>query len=97
MIGWADQRFRYYIKKEGEKPIRLDGMAHARHSMKGSLQHILAYIIGAALMFLMIYFIGDASKTTVLYDTLKLWGIIVIIDNVISISYFIWPRPEKKQ
>ena len=97
MIQWSDQRFRYYVKKEGDKPKRLAGMAHAWHSMKGSLKHILAYIIGGALLLLMIYVINDSNKTEALYGTLKLWGIIVVIDNLISLSYFIWPRPERAQ
>lgn len=92
MIQWADERFRYYIKKEGEKPERKVGMGYAKHSMKGSLKHIIAYFIGALMLLGMILVIGDGTKSTALYATLKIWGMIVLIDNVISISYFVWPR-----
>ncbi|MFJ7935228.1 hypothetical protein [Sporosarcina sp. NPDC096371] len=95
MIRWADERFVYYIQKQGSKPVRKAGMAHARHSMKGSLQHLLAYIIGAAFLLAMIYFIDDPSRTEALSETLRLWALVLGIDFVISISYFIWPRPEK--
>ncbi|WP_274308188.1 hypothetical protein [Solibacillus daqui] len=95
MIHWADERFIYYIQKQGPKPIRKTGYAYARHSMKGSLQHVLAYIIGAAFLVAMIYFINAPAKTEVFLETLKIWALVLGIDFVFSISYFIWPRPEK--
>lgn len=94
MVQWADERFLYYVKREGPKPIRRIGMDFAKHSMKGSLQHVLAYIIGGALLLFMIFYIGDSSKTEILWGTLKLWGVVVLIDNAISITYFIWPRKK---
>ncbi|WP_342507226.1 hypothetical protein [Sporosarcina sp. FSL K6-2383] len=95
MIRWADERFVYYIQKQGPKPVRKTGFAHARHSMKGSLQHVLAYIIGAAFLAAMIYFIDDPTRTEALSGMLKVWALVLGIDLVISLSYFIWPRPEK--
>ncbi|MCG3087894.1 hypothetical protein [Sporosarcina cyprini] len=95
MIRWADERFLYYVKKQGTKPVKKTGYAHARHSMKGSLQHVLAFIIGGTFLIAMIYLIGDAEKTEALFDMLRLWAIILAVDVVISLSYFIWPRPEK--
>lgn len=95
MVRWADEHFVYYIQKQGPKPIRKTGLAHARHSMKGSLQHVLAYIIGSAFLVIMIYFIDDPARTEALSGILKIWGLVLAIDLVISISYFIWPRPEK--
>ncbi|WP_301110001.1 hypothetical protein [Sporosarcina sp.] len=95
MIRWADVRFLYYIKKQGSKPEKKTGYAHARHSMKGSLQHVLAFIIGGAFLAGMIYFVADADKTEALFQMLKLWAVILAIDIGISLSYFIWPRAEK--
>ena len=63
MIRWADERFLYYVKKQGEKPVRKPGLAYAKHSMKGSLQHVLAFLMGGAFLFIMIYVIDDLSKT----------------------------------
>ncbi|MFB9974102.1 hypothetical protein FPQ10_09025 [Allobacillus sp. SKP2-8] len=94
IIQWADERFAYYVKREGPKPPRRVGIEYAKHSMKGSLQHILAYMIGGAILLFMIYYIGNDTDTTVLESTLKFWGIIVIVDNVISLTYFIWPREK---
>ncbi|MDW0116698.1 hypothetical protein QTL97_07105 [Sporosarcina thermotolerans] len=95
MIRWADERFVYYIKKQGTKPARRSGMAYAKHSLKGSLQHVLAFIIGGAFLYLMIYWIDDPDRTQSLSDMLKLWLLILGIDFVLSISYFIWPKPAK--
>lgn len=95
MIRWADERFVYYVKKQGPKPIKKIGWDHAKHSFKGSLQHVLAFIIGGAFLFIMIYLIDDPTKTEALSGMLKLWALILVIDFVISISYFIWPRPAK--
>ena len=50
MIRWADEWFRYYIQKTGTKPVRKTGYEYARHSMKGTFQHLLAYIIGGAFL-----------------------------------------------
>ncbi|MDW0113444.1 hypothetical protein [Sporosarcina saromensis] len=95
MIRWADERFVYYVKKQGPKPMRKTGWDHAKHSFKGSLQHVLAFIIGGAFLFIMIYLIDDPTQTEALSGMLKLWSLILGIDFVISISYFIWPRQAK--
>lgn len=94
MIRWSDERFLYYVKREGEKPKRKIGMEYAKHSMSGTLKHILAYIFGGAILLLMIFYIGDKSKTEELWATLNFWGIVVLIDIFISITYFIWPRKK---
>ncbi|MEK4487603.1 hypothetical protein MHH81_18980 [Psychrobacillus sp. FSL H8-0484] len=95
MIQWADEKFLYYVQKQGSKPVRKTGIEYARHTMKGFLQHLLAYIIGGVLLLALIFFIDDSSRSEVLWNTLRVWGIILGIDFVITISYFIWPRPVK--
>lgn len=96
MIRWADEKFLYYIKRQGPKPVRKTGFAYARHSMKGTLQHLLAFIIGAIFLSLLIYLINDPTRTEALSGTLKIWTLALGIDFAISITYFIWPRPEKR-
>ncbi|MDY0394483.1 hypothetical protein RWE15_08535 [Virgibacillus halophilus] len=49
-------------------------MDYAIHSMKGSLLHVLAYVIGGAMLLGMILCIGDSGKTAELWNTLKYWG-----------------------
>ncbi|GKV67511.1 putative membrane protein YmcC [Sporosarcina sp. NCCP-2716] len=94
MIRWADERFLYYVKKQGPKPQKKTGYAHARHSMKGSMQHVLAYLIGGAFLIVMVYLIADNERTEALQQMLKLWTLVLGIDIAISASYFIWPRQE---
>lgn len=92
LIRWADARFLYYFKRVGEKPEKIVGYEYARLSMKGSFQHLVAYIIGAGILFLLIYLVQDASRMEIFYSTLKIWSLVLSIDFLISIMYFIWPR-----
>ncbi|WP_306610693.1 hypothetical protein [Bhargavaea cecembensis] len=92
MVRWADERFRYYILKEGPRPAKLRGWAHARDSLKGSLLHVVAWALGGGYLLLMIVLVDDPGRTEVLGDILKVWSLVVGIDLAISLSYFIWPR-----
>ncbi|WOV83633.1 hypothetical protein PGH26_12180 [Sporosarcina jeotgali] len=96
MIQWADERFQYYVTKEGPKPIRRTGYAHAIHSMKGSLRHVLAFAIGALMILFVVWYINTPEQTAEYQNTLKLWTLILIADIIISASYFIWPRTARK-
>ncbi|MCY8837768.1 hypothetical protein [Bacillus atrophaeus] len=95
MIQWADERFQYYVNKQGTKPVKRFGMDFAKHYAKSLLRHALAYLIGAGLLVGMIYFINDPSRTEALSGILKLWTIVLGIDAIITISYFIWPKKAK--
>ncbi len=59
MIHWADEKFLYYVKKQplAKKP-KLYGMAYARFYAKGWFKHVFAYLIGAGLLFAMIFVVG---------------------------------------
>lgn len=95
MIQWADEKFQYYVTKKGAKPLKRFGMDHAKHGAKGWIRHVLAYLIGAGLLAGMIYFINDSARTEALSGILKLWTVIIGIDFLITVSYFIWPKKEK--
>jgi hypothetical protein len=95
MIQWADIRFQYYVMKQGEKPRKRFGLEHAKHYFKGWLRHLLAYAIGASLIILGIFLIQAPSRTEALSGLLNTWTMVLVIDLIISISYFIWPRKEK--
>lgn len=34
MINWADDRFRYYVMKQGSKPYKLDGLDYSKTMLK---------------------------------------------------------------
>lgn len=95
MIQWADKHFQYYVTKQGSKPVKLYGMEYAKHYMKSWFRHVLAYLIGAGLLAGMIYFIHDPSQTKVLSGLLQFWSLVLGVDLMIAISYFIWPGKEK--
>jgi len=95
MVNWADEKFLYYVKKEGRKPTPLFGMEYALHYLKGFGKHVLSYLIGATLLGGMIFLINDPSRTEALFSVLKIWTFVLGIDLVFTISYFIWPKKKK--
>lgn len=48
MIRCFDDRFRYYVMKQGEKPAKVYGYDYA----KSLIKHKIAYIIGIGLLYL---------------------------------------------
>ncbi|KAA0547827.1 hypothetical protein FZW96_08775 [Bacillus sp. BGMRC 2118] len=95
MLQWADAKFQYYITKSGEKPQALHGIDFAKHTSKGWLRHVVAYLIGSSLLIVVQLFIQDNAKTEALISILKVWTFVLIIDFLISITYFIWPKQQK--
>jgi hypothetical protein len=95
MIQWADERFQYYVTKQGPKPVARFGMDYAKHYFKGWGRHLLSYLIGAGLLLGMIYFINDPTRTEALSGILQIWSLVLGVDFLISISNFIWPKKEK--
>ncbi|GAA3409249.1 hypothetical protein ACFFNY_09220 [Paenibacillus hodogayensis] len=98
MIRWADVRFahRFAGGPPPAKKIRF-GSEHARAERLSWLHHLLAWAIGCAILYGMIWFVGDTGKTKALTDMIRYWSIVLGIDFIISFSYTLWPRPEKKQ
>jgi hypothetical protein len=97
MIEWADQRFQYYVTKQGEKPKKLYGIEYSKQYFKSWVRHLIAYAIGATLLAGLIFWIGDATRTEALSGMLRFWSFVLVIDLVIAISHFIWPKKEKKK
>ncbi|MCI1696798.1 hypothetical protein [Aneurinibacillus aneurinilyticus] len=95
MIRWADERFQYYVTRQGPKPPERFGMEYARHYLKGWVRHALAYLIGAGLLAGMIYLINDPSRTGALSGILRVWTVVLGVDFIIAISHFIWPKKAK--
>lgn len=96
MIQWADAQFAYrYAGGPKPEPKPKYGKAHARHERQGWLMHLFAWAIGCAVLYGMIWFVGDAGRTEQLAGTLRLWSIILAIDFAISFSYTLWPKQDK--
>lgn len=97
MIAWADDRFRFYIARQGEKPAKLYGLAYSRNYLKGWLLHLLAYGIGCCILLALTHMVGDRTRTEALGEIIRLWSIVLGIDLIIAVSYFIWPRKQPVQ
>lgn len=95
MIAWADNRFRRHVLKEPVDTIQRYGMEHAIHYAKGFLKHIAAFLIGGGLLGLMIWWVGDPARTESLLGVLWRWAIVLAIDFVITVSFFLWPKKAK--
>ncbi|MCU6711737.1 hypothetical protein M6D81_23850 [Paenibacillus sp. J5C_2022] len=92
IIAWADERFRYYIVKQGDKPMRRYGYDYARQYLKSWLKHVLAYAIGIACLFGLTYLVQEPERSAALTSTIHWWTRILGIDLLIAIAYFIWPK-----
>lgn len=95
MIQWADERFLYYVVKQGPKPPKRYGMEYAKHYFGGWLRHVAAYLIGAALLTGLIFMIDDPSRTEALSGMLQIWSLVLGVDLLIAISNFVWPKRAK--
>ncbi|MGE7093070.1 hypothetical protein ACQKII_16765 [Lysinibacillus sp. NPDC048646] len=94
MISWADVKFQQWILKASIEKETLTGMAKGKHEMNMLGRHIVAYIIGAGLLYAMTLFIGSNTDTSPLFQVMKVWGIVLTIDAIISISYVIFPSKK---
>ncbi|MGE6513424.1 hypothetical protein [Lysinibacillus sphaericus] len=94
MIAWADIKFQQWFLKVLIQKEKLSGMAKAKHEMTMLGRHIVAYIIGAGLLYAMTLFIGSNTDTSSLVQVMKVWGIVLAIDAVISFSYVIFPSKK---
>ncbi|MGE7922473.1 hypothetical protein ACQKND_04730 [Viridibacillus arvi] len=95
MIDWADQQFKRFILKTGERPKKLYGKEKGKREALGFVKHIIAYAIGALIIWGMLLILGKDEQTIALYQVWKLWSIVLIIDGLISISYVFFPTKKK--
>ncbi len=92
MIAWADGVYRRMILKE---QVAKERISRARRERNGFYRHILAFLIGGALLGAMILWLGNTEQTESLLRTLQLWGLVLVIDGVISMSYTVFPARSK--
>lgn len=96
MISWADEKFQSLVLKTAAPRKELFGLAYAIHYFKGWLRHLLAYLIGAALIGLTVYWVNDLERTMAMLRILGGWSMVISIDLLITLSYFIWPKKGKE-
>ncbi|QQE73498.1 hypothetical protein KDJ56_16545 [Brevibacillus composti] len=95
MIQWADERFRYYVTKQGSLPPKRYGLDYAKHYFKGWIKHLFSYALGAGILYGLVVMIQDPGRTEALVGMLKLWTVVLAIDLALSLTYFIWPKKAK--
>jgi len=95
MIEWADVRFKHYIAKTGPKPEKLYGLKFAKHNLRGWVRHVISYIIGAGLIGILYFTINDIKRTEALVQVLRVWTFVLVIDLIICITDFIFPKKPK--
>ncbi|GII80226.1 putative membrane protein YmcC [Sphaerisporangium rufum] len=93
MLRWADQRFAHRFAG-GPAPVRppRTGREHAAHERRGWLRHLLAYLVGGAVMGIFTLLIGDFDRTAALWQMMRVWTIALVIDAIVSFSYTFSPR-----
>lgn len=95
MINWADEKFQQWILKQPQEKEPLFGKVKGIHELKMWIRHIIAYGIGSALLYAMIQYVGESGNTDVFSQMIKYWGIFVLIDGGISVSYILFPKENK--
>lgn len=95
MIRWADERFAFRYAG-GAKPQRKPkyGVEHARSERQGWFRHLLSWVIGSGLLYGMVLFVNDASRTERLSSLVLTWAAVLGIDFLISFSYTLWPKKD---
>lgn len=93
IIGRMDRWFAYKYAN-GQKPVKPSkyGREHAAYERRQWLRHLVAWLIGNALLGAAIILVGDTHKTAVLLSIMQLWSVILVIDFAVSFSYTLWPR-----
>lgn len=91
MIAWADEKFQvWFLKKPSSKKV-LFGRDKGIYEIKMWFKHVIAYLIGSALLWIMIIYVGQQS-TEALFNVWRIWSIALLIDGAISFSYILFPK-----
>ncbi|MEV6597680.1 hypothetical protein AB0M36_12525 [Actinoplanes sp. NPDC051346] len=95
MIRWADRHasHRFAGGPPPPRPPRA-GRAHAAHVRRQWLEHFGSYAAAAAILGVFTLLVGDLERTLPLWSVMRPWGVAVVIDFIISISYTFSPRRE---
>ncbi|QOR66445.1 hypothetical protein IM538_22230 [Cytobacillus suaedae] len=97
LIKWADSQFKYYVLKIDERPGKLYGVERGKKEIEGFFRHVLAYLIGGALIMGMHYLSRNTTDTEALLGTLRTWSVVLGIDFLISFSYYLFPNSKKEK
>lgn len=96
-LRWADRRFarRFAGGPDVAGPPKT-GAAHARHERGMWYRHLLAFLIGSALLLLGAALAGGWARAAPLLGWIPRWAVVLSIDFFWSFSYTPWPRKPKQ-
>ncbi|MBU2670467.1 2TM domain-containing protein [Actinoplanes bogorensis] len=98
MIRWADQRFAHRFAG-GPPPVKppKGGPEHAAYERRMWLRHLMAYGIAALILGLFTLLIGadlsEPGRAPALWNVMRIWGLVLIIDGIVAFSYTFKRRP----
>ncbi|WP_404451085.1 hypothetical protein LG329_12125 [Virgibacillus necropolis] len=97
MIKWADIRFAYRFGN-GPRPDKSKkyGKDFAKKERTGWYHHLIAWIVGVIILGAIILYIDNQTQTEALYQTARLWTLVLGVDFLISFSYTIFPRKDPR-
>ena len=91
MIAWADEKFQICFLKKPSTKKALTGMSKAIFELKMWARHVIAFSIGSLLFWGIITYVGSQG-TEALSGVWRVWGLVLLIDALICLSYFIFPK-----
>ncbi|MET0423805.1 MAG: 2TM domain-containing protein, partial [Actinoplanes sp.] len=93
MMRWADQRFAHRFAG-GPPPVRPPrfGRARAAYERRAWLQHLLAYVTSGVVLGVFTLLVGEADRAWPLWQPMRVWGLVLLIDLVVSLSYTLAPK-----
>ncbi|WP_414055285.1 hypothetical protein [Macrococcus equi] len=94
MIGWLDEKFQTLLLNKQPLPKK-HGKVYAVHYLKSFVRHIIAFIIAFMLITFM-QMIANNESANVLSQITNTWQVVLFIDLIITISYFLWPKKAKQ-
>ena len=96
MVRWADARFAHRFAG-GPPPERPPGAGreHARHQRGQWARHLLAWVVGCALLLGGVALVGDSGQTEALWGIAQGWTLVLALDFAWSFSYTLWPRKPR--
>ncbi|OUM95188.1 MAG: hypothetical protein A9Z00_14625 [Thermobacillus sp. ZCTH02-B1] len=98
MIRWADGKFAHrFAGGPAPAPKPKYGAEHARYERIMWCKHLLAWLIGSAILAGLALYIGDLGRSRELLLMILRWAVVLGIDFLISFSYTIWPRQPRKE
>ncbi|BBH66354.1 hypothetical protein ACTI_30390 [Actinoplanes sp. OR16] len=93
MIRWADARFAHrFAGGPPPKKAPRGGREHAARERRAWLEHLLAYVLGAAFLAVFTVIGGGLDNTAPLWNVMGTWSLVLAIDFLISFSYTLHPR-----